>query len=435
MSVSARFSPSIVVWLRRLGEFAATQGVIQIIGMVAGVLIARWLPVESYAKYALATAFITAITVVGDSGIGSQVIAIGGRYSPVQERLPALMRQAHRVRLVISGAISAVAAPALFIMLLRIGAGWAESLMLSVLVIATVYISLQASLYRSAMQLLFEFRAVQTSGVVSSSARIVGALAVAPWPQLGAVVPTAANAIAMGIQAQWLNAVLRRLTGSAVTALSAEDKSEMTAAAKRLVPLNLVLVAQNQGTGMVLGALGATVALAEVTAVSRYGIALTLIPTVVISVLGPVFARTPANSGLVVKRLLGFILASAAAVALATAVLALAWEPLLALLGSNYESLRLEYWIVTAGTAVASVATVLSGLNLNRGWTAGSWIMAPSAVLWLAGGSLALDVTSTLGASVFMALSSLPVVVTAGFQTLLGLRNLKANAAPAPGSP
>ncbi|SEJ40955.1 lipopolysaccharide biosynthesis protein [Demequina mangrovi] len=409
-------------WGGRLAAFGLAQGGIQAIGMVAGLLAARLLSVEGYAQYALLVATATAITVVGDSGIGSQVVAIGGRHMPDASRLGGLLHTARLYRNVIAGALSVAVGPLLAWLLLQNGAGIATSLALTTITIGTVFITLNGSLYRALLQLMYEFGVMQRSGLASAVIRLIGVVALIPFAALSVFAPTVGNGVATGVQTIWLRFRTRRMLDLGDRTISPGDTAEMKRAVRRLLPLNLVVVAQSQGASFLLGALGATTALAGVTAVSRYGLIFGLLSTIVGQVLSPAFARSKGSTAEIGRRyamvLLG-VFAGASAIYL---VAALARVPLLSLLGPQYSHLTAEFLIVNAGSVLGALAAGAGTMNLSRGWTGGSWIMAPATIVWFTAGYLLLDLSTETGAAIFMATGALPGLITAAFQAGSGIR-------------
>ncbi|WP_286214839.1 oligosaccharide flippase family protein [Demequina sediminis] len=390
--------------------------------MLAGLLAARLLTIDAYARYALAIAVVTAVTVVGDSGLGSQVVAIAGRYMPDTSRISGIYGLARSYRTWISATLSVVSAPILVTLLLRNQASVAEASAIAALVIATVFLSLNGSLVRSVLQLDYQFRSIQISGLAAAMVRLAGSALLVPLAVLGALLPTLANAVAAGVQWIWMRKTVVERFDLGSGSISADDRTEMRRALRRLLPLNVVLVAQSQGASLLLGALGATSALASVTAISRYGLLFAFVSTVAVSVLAPALARTNSGHRAVVRR---YALVVGAISLTTMAMLGLIWalrDPLLALLGTQYTGLSREFLIVSVGSAVAATAAGISGMNLARGWTGGSWMMAPTTAIWFAWGFTMLDLHSTTGAAVLMATSALPSLATAVAQAAFGLK-------------
>ncbi len=81
MNFAARLPPrpQLVRWSRKLGEFFLGQGAIQLLSLVTGFLVIRWLSVESYAQYSVAFGFQSSVGMLVDLGFSGAIIALVGR--------------------------------------------------------------------------------------------------------------------------------------------------------------------------------------------------------------------------------------------------------------------------------------------------------------------------------------------------------------------
>jgi len=417
-------------WARRLGSFGTAQIGTQILGLLAGILVARLLSVEEYAYYALAIAFLTSINVASESGLSSQVVAISGRRMPDVTGFGSLFRTATRYRRRVASLFSFFGAISLFLLLLLNHATIATASLMTLLVVGCIFASVTVSLRSAALTVLYHYRPVQYANLGAASARLAGAALLFPFGSLGAILPLAATWLASMGQGLVLRRAMERQIDLTDTGGHPQDAVELRRAMSRLLPVNLILVAQSQGVSMLLGALGATVVLAQVNAVSRYTLVFGFVSAIVVTVLGPALARSRLTRRILFGRYLSLVGLTIAVLA----VLLLAMEVfapfLLGLLGSKYSGLGFEYTILNIGGAVGAVAATCTGFNLARGWTSGSWLMFPATGVWLLLGLVTLDVTTSAGASFFIATSYLPTLATAGLQALLGFRNSKETYSP-----
>ena len=70
--------PQLVRWGRKMGEFFLGQGAIQLLSLVTGFLIIRWLSVESYAQYSVAFGFQSSVGMLVDLGFSGAIVALVG---------------------------------------------------------------------------------------------------------------------------------------------------------------------------------------------------------------------------------------------------------------------------------------------------------------------------------------------------------------------
>ena len=64
---------------RVIGNLAAVQAVVQILGFVSGILVIRSLSQQEYAYFTIANTMQGTLNLLADIGISAAVISIGGR--------------------------------------------------------------------------------------------------------------------------------------------------------------------------------------------------------------------------------------------------------------------------------------------------------------------------------------------------------------------
>lgn len=80
MNLAARLTPRphVLRWVRKLGEFFLGQGSTQLLSLVTGFLVIRWLSVEAYAQYSVAFSFQCSVGMLVDLGFSGAIIALVG---------------------------------------------------------------------------------------------------------------------------------------------------------------------------------------------------------------------------------------------------------------------------------------------------------------------------------------------------------------------
>lgn len=81
-------------WIKLIAVTGSAQVIVQVLGFISGIMIIRMLPTQEYAFYTLANTMLGTMTILADGGIGTGVMAQGGkvwqnRKSSVQYYLPA----------------------------------------------------------------------------------------------------------------------------------------------------------------------------------------------------------------------------------------------------------------------------------------------------------------------------------------------------------
>ncbi|GAB2698815.1 O-antigen/teichoic acid export membrane protein [Microbacterium marinum] len=413
-----------MTWAGRLGIVGLGQISMQLIGLCAGILVARLLSVDQYAYYALAIAFLTSINVTSESGLSSQVVAIASRRMPDRTGFGGLFALANRYRRRIALAFTAAGAPTLYILLTLNGADIATAASLVAVVVLTIFSAISVTLASSSLSLFYRFGPIQAAGIAASVGRLAGSALLIALSTVGALVPLMANWLSTLGQSVALRRSLSREVDLNDKRQRGDDALELRRAIARLLPVNLILVIQSQGVALFLGVVGATVVLAQVTAVSRYTLVFGFVSTILVSALAPGFARYRRSASRTLALYGALVGCATAVLAAALAVMQIAAPFLLGLLGDSYQGLQAEYAILNLGGAVGAVGAAATGFNLARGWIRGAWLMIPATIVWAVLAFTLADVTTAIGASILIATSYLPTLATATLQATLGLRRM-----------
>src|SRR5262249_53518324 len=155
----------------------------------------RLLAPADYGLYTIANSMLAALAVLGDSGIVSATIGIGGRNSHEQSRLGSVIRTAHQAVRLICNVVGAPVAAACIWILVRNGATVRETLVLTALVIVGGILALRASIDLAVPRLRGDTRFIQVNGSLSVMSRLVGTLLLA---SLGLTAETAILAVVLG---------------------------------------------------------------------------------------------------------------------------------------------------------------------------------------------------------------------------------------------
>src|SRR6476660_1973500 len=145
-------------WLPILARFTLIQGVVQVLGFAAGILIVRQLPKREYAFYTIGNTMLATILLLADSGISSALSAIGGRVWHDNERLGSLMNTALQLRRQLAVLTVLVVVPMLVWLLRQNGAHLLETVLLVLVVLAGSGLELITRIYSVALRLKSQIR-------------------------------------------------------------------------------------------------------------------------------------------------------------------------------------------------------------------------------------------------------------------------------------
>lgn len=350
-------------WAGQAGVIA-TQGAVTLTGALAGLLIVRGLPPESYALYTVALAVLGAISLLADSGTTMGALAEGGKVWRDPRALGGVLRAAWAWRNRLAAWTGALAAPVLVILLRKHGASWTEVVGWAMAVGLMFWINLRGSLLEVPLRLHQRLRVTQGVAIEQALLRLGGvAVAVAAWPA-GIVV-----ALAGGLPQLWAN---RRLAKAGVALASSEVMETRHAAAfspivRRSLPGAVYHIVSQQAAVWFLTIGGTTVAVAQLGAISRIGLLLSVIGALAQAVWVPRFARMEAGAGL--RAAYAKMLGAAGVLCLPLAAFAWVWpEGLLWLVGPSYAGLEGALRLAVVAAASQVLGGVALALGYGRGW-------------------------------------------------------------------
>lgn len=352
-------------WARVGMEFSVGQGAVQVLNLVTGFLLLRWLGVEDYAllSFGLACqAMLGTFLDLGNSGAISALV--GSRISDravVSEQMVAALRL--RTRL----AILAVPPVVLSFWLLGAQQPWSAPGLAVVLAAAALGALGQSSMGVHSAPLLMHRE-------IGRWYRIAGAAAMARLALISAFHATGALA---GSVAAWIGAGSSTATAWACrrasrgrwvagTRVSPEARAALLRHLGPQIPGAMFTAFQGQITLLLISWFGRTLEVAETAALGRVGQIFVALAAFNGVVLAPRMAALPA--ALVRSR---YALVLAGAGALAATLVALAWlypDPLLWLLGKNYDHLGSELRLMVAAASMHYVGSVMWSVHAARRW-------------------------------------------------------------------
>src|SRR6266481_3635831 len=115
---------------RVVGNFAAVQAIVQVVGFFSGILLIRCLDQREYAYFTIANTMQGTLNVLADIGISIGMVSIGGRVWQDRHRFGELVSTGLRLRRTLGSLAVLAVTPVLFFMLVKNGASIPYSLLL-----------------------------------------------------------------------------------------------------------------------------------------------------------------------------------------------------------------------------------------------------------------------------------------------------------------
>jgi O-antigen/teichoic acid export membrane protein len=366
-------------WARLIAVTGGGQGLVQVIGFITGIVVIRFLSVDQYAFYTLANTMLGTMGILANGGIAAGVMVQGGKVWQDREKLGAVIACGIQLRRAFAFFSFAATGPILVWLLLRNGASWWVALGVAAAVVPAFVATISSRIFNTPLRLHQQVWPLQRISVGANLLRLAGTIPVLfAWPAaIGAL-------LVNGIAEIFANRRLRRAAApyaNLEATPDAESRVHIVAMVRRILPNAVYFSFSSQLGVFLVSFFGSAVAIAQLGALSRIGMALALVKAMVMTLVIPRFTKLPEESPLVVRR---FCLVQGmlwiAAVLLLLLVYFLA-NPILWILGPEYGGLRWELMLMMAGSLVALTAFTTERLNESRGWVIPPQLFIPAALI------------------------------------------------------
>ena len=420
-SRSGHFS-RIVQWSRLISITAATQLLIQAIGFISGILIIRFLSLEEYALYTLANAFLGAIAVLGDGGISAGVLSQGGKDWQNKDRLGVILATGLQMRKNFAIFSLLLSLPVLVYLLIQNGASWLTVVLIIITLIPAFYAELSDSLLDIVPKLHQEISALQKNQLMVSLGRLLlnaGFVFFFPFTFIALV--------ANGMPRIYGNLRLKKIAAPYINSQRSDVdvKKEIYKTVKRILPGAIYFCLSGQITIWILSILGNTNGLAQLGALGKFGIALSIIGTVVSILIVPRFARQKEKKAFLFKYYLQVNAAVFFLLSGTTVLISFFPDQLLWILGEKYINLETELLYVLIGSGTGILCGVMVSLNMSRNWIINPVLSISVSLLSVIAGIFLFEVSELKGVLLFNIFLAVVQVGIHGIYGFYRIRNLK----------
>lgn len=339
------------------------QIVVQLVNLATGILIIRWMSHTEYAYYTLANTMMGTMTVLADGGIGSGVMAGGGRIWTSRDKLGEVVVTGMNLRRVFAFASLIVTVPALAYLLHHQGASWPYILIIVAALVVGFWAALSDSLLEIPSKLHQDIRPLQKNQLWVGLLRFAFVLFVILMPF------TWVALLANGLPRIYGNIKLKQIASKFADFTrheSAAAKKDILKIVRRVLPASIYYCFSGQIAVWLISIFGNNLSVAQIGALGRLAMVLSFFTTVFNTLIMPRFARA---ESLRLKKNFLIILALLAV----TGVLLLGGSVIFAslflkVLGQGYAGLETELVLCMLAGYMNVVANLLYHLGLGRGW-------------------------------------------------------------------
>lgn len=364
------------------------------------------------------------MTVLSDSGISTGLSSIGGEVWNNKAKLSQLIYTSLRLRRLLALVSSISIVPLLVWLLNKNGSAFPNSILIAGAILLSFSFSITNGIYIVVPKLKSQLNKVQFSYIIDSVGRLF-IIGIASILYLNTFIAIMAASFALSIQ----NLVLKRWVNTEIGIAKTTNyifKQKIVSLVKHQFPSAIFYCIQGQIVILLLSAFGNNNSVAEVGALGRLAIVLTVINKIYGDIVMPKFSKAQGKANVLQMFLLTILFSFFISVAL-IAFSILFPEQILWILGSKYQGLTSELLLMVINTIVHFIGTTVWMLIAARGWVTNSWWSIPGTIFIQVILILTLDVSSISGALYFSIFSTIPIHLVNFYLTFRGFSRLTSN--------
>lgn len=389
----------LIEWGKLISITGATQVLVQGIGFISGILIIRLLPIEEYALYTLANTMLGTMYLLADGGISAGVLSQGGKNWQDREKLGLvvgtgliLSRKFALFSIIVSGAI-------LIYLLNKHNASWLMTLLITASVIPAFYARLLDSIYGVVPRLHQDILRLQKNELVVGLGRLfltASFIFIFPFTFLAL--------LANGLPRIYGNMQLKKMASSFADVSTRSDNEiriNLLNTVKKMMPGLVYYCLSGQITIWLISILGSTTALAQLGALGRLAMVLSLVSSLTGTLLVPRFARLFESRRKLLKHYFNILLGVAIIMCAVIGVTYFFSNEILLIIGRNYQGLEWELILTILGACLSLIGSVAFLLNISRDWIINPLVSISISLVAVIIGVLIFDVTSLKGVLIY----------------------------------
>ena len=386
-----------LLWGKLIGVTGGSQVIIQVLGLIAGILTVRLLSIKEYAFFTLANTMLGALAVISDGGISSGVMSEAGKKWTDKEHVGLVLSTGMQIRKRFALIALVFTLPFLTYLLLDNGAKPWQVFLIVVAMVPSFFATISDSLLEIPLKINQAITPLQKNQMLSSMGRLllsITSLFFLPFSFIAL--------LSNCIPRLWANIKLRKIILPFASPSNIEDqqiKATIMSVVKRSMPGSIYFVFSGQINVWILSVMGNTNGLAQVGAIGRISVLFSTLSLIGSTLVTPRFSRLPIDSSILKKRFFEIQAIALMACVVLLMMVSLIPSELLYILGSQYKSLEQELMINIASSLVGIMVGLTFGLVLSRGWVIYPVVSISINILAFVLGVVLFDVRTLMGVS------------------------------------
>lgn len=380
---------------RLLGVTTVIQLLIQLLGLISGIIIIRLLPTKEYAWYTIANTMLGTMSVLSDAGISTAMMAHGGKVWTDRKALGVIFATAYDLRKKFALVSVVISLPTLYYLLHVQGASLGIALLISVALLPSVFASLSDNLLQIGPKLQKDILPLQRNTFFVSIYRTLVSLPVLfllpfTWVALlsAGVIRTLGNYKLKKINSKWVD--MRQHSDPQIA------KSIM-GQVRRLMPGALYYCFSGQIAVWLISIFGQHDSVASLGALARFSVLFAIVPVLFGTMITPYFSKLAEQRHLMFNSFFRIQSLIALGALIAVFFFYVFSDSFLWILGPSYSNLKFEL-VVSIISSLLGVAAGLSfSLFTSRGWSMHPVFSITVNLLSLIAGILIFDIETLQG--------------------------------------
>lgn len=381
-------------WMKLISVTGSVQVLVQAVSFVSGIMVIRLLPTDEYALYTVANTMLGTINLLSDSGITTGVMAQGGKVWQDKSKLGQVLMTGLGLRRKFAAVSLLFGIPVLVYFLNHLNASPLAIILIIASLIPAFYAALVDSILEIVPKLHQTIIPLQKNQLKVAIGRLgLSALTLFFFPF------TAVGLIAAGIPRIFGNIKLKKIAAVHADVHQHPDKEvqkEILNVVKRTLPGAVYFCISGQVTIWLISVFGQTSDVAQLGALGRITIILSVMSSLIVTLVIPRFARLAETE----KLKSYFWKVQILITALSALLVLMVWifSPyILMILGKNYSGLTEEITLSMMAGAISLIGGMSYFLYSSRGWVINPLITIVLSILALIIGIMINDINTLIG--------------------------------------
>ncbi|MDR3697547.1 polysaccharide biosynthesis protein [Mucilaginibacter sp.] len=389
----------VVEWGKLIAITGFGQVTMQGIALISGIIIIRLLPTKEYALYTLANAMLGTMVVLADSGVSTAVMSQSSKVWQDRQKLGVVVVTGLKLRKKFGIISLTVMLPVLFYLLLIHGSNLLFAMLTLLAIIPSFFAALSDSLMEIVLKLHQDITKLQVNQVSAGLGRLAMiSLSILAFPF------TFVAIIGNGVPRIWANNRLRKISSQYADYKQQPDsniENEMIVIVKRSLPEIIYYCLSGQITIWLISFLGSTKSVAQLGALGRLSVVITLFGALSSILIVPRFSRLKSDCKILLSHFIKILIFIFILCFFIIGVAYFFPSQILWILGKKYAGLD-NYLILSFIAACLSlVIGVAFSLYASRGWIINPLFSIPFNIGVLVLGIMIFDVSTLRGVLIF----------------------------------